>query len=610
MKKLYTIIALTLLGLNSNAQCGGNPIPIANFNFTDVCLNNPMNFIDSSNVSSGSIASWSWDFGDGGPLSTFPNPSWIYSNPGTYPVTLIVTTNNGCDDTIIKNVVVHPLPTAQFSAPNVCDGNGVSFNDLSTISNDNIQSFQWDFGDGSILLNNQNVFHLYPSVGSYNVKLFVVSSFGCSDSITKTRIVSPNPVVNFTAIDTFGCEPLCVSFQDVSSISTGSISQWLWDLGDGSQLSNSQTFDHCYMNDSVYLPISYSPTLSVTSDSGCVSILSKNDYITVNNSPCTGLVWPGDADNNTIANNNDLLPIGLYYGQTGIPRSSISNVWQADSVADWGITQNNGIDMKHADCNGDGTIDANDTLAINLNFNLTHGTPVINNTSGERAASDLYFSTTGTSFNPGDWVNAELWLGTSTSPISNLYGIAFNIHYDVSLVQPGTESLSYSSSWLGTPGTDVLKISKVDALAYTAYGALTRTDHTDVSGYGKIADFKFQIKTSLTSAVTMPLWISNYKANNAAGIEQTFTTSLNEINKAGGITVYPNPFSSQTNIIFNEEQNHSIIKIRDVLGKEVRIIDFSGKHLSIEKGEMKNGIYFLQIVDGNKNIVNEKIIIQ
>lgn len=600
MKKLYTIIALTLLGLNSNAQCGGNPIPIANFNFTDSCLNNPMDFIDSSTVSSGSISSWSWDFGDGN-LNTFQNPSNAYIYPGIYSVILIVTTNNGCKDTVVKTVVVNPLPTAQFSASNVCDGNVVSFNDLSTISSGNIQSFQWDFGDGSILANNQNISHVYSSAGSYNVKLLVVSSFGCSDSITKISIVNPNPVVSFSANDVIGCEPLCVSFQNLSTIASGNNASFLWNLGDGDSI-NSQNPDHCYGSGF------YDVSLTITSDSGCTTTLTIPQYIEA--IICSEYIWPGDADNNAIANNNDLLPIGLYYGQTGIPRSSISNVWQADSVADWGISQNNGIDIKHADCNGDGTIDANDTLAINLNFNLTHGIPVINNTSNERAASDLYFITTGTSFNPGDWVNAELWLGSSTSPISNLYGIAFNIHYDVSLVQLGTESITYPSSWFGTPGTDVLKISKVDALAYTAYGALTRTDHTDVSGYGKIADFKFQIKTSLTSPVTMPLWISNYKANNAAGIEQTFITSLNEINKEEGITVYPNPFSSQTNISFNEEQKHSIIKITDVLGKVVRIIDFSGKHLSIEKGEMKDGIYFLQIVDGNKNLVNKKIIIQ
>lgn len=601
MKKLYTIIALTLLGLNSNAQCGGNPIPIADFNFTDACLNNPMDFIDSSTVSSGSISSWSWDFGDGN-LSTLQNPSYIYNAPGTYAVSLIVTTNNGCKDTITKITVVHPLPTAQFFASNVCDETAVQFTDLSSIaSTDTIQSWRWNFGDGSPFYTGTNPLHLYIGISSSAVQLLVVSAFGCRDSVTKASIINPNPVVSFNANDIIGCEPLCVSFQNGSTIASGYNAYLLWNLGDGDS-TNSQNPDHCYGSGF------YDVSLTVTSDSGCVTTLTKTHYVEA--IICSEYIWPGDADNNTIANNNDLLPIGLYYGQTGISRSSISNVWQADSVADWGITQNNGVDMKHADCNGDGTIDANDTLAINLNFNLTHGIPVINNTTSERAASDLYFITTGTSFNPGDWVSAELWLGSSTSQISNLYGIAFNIHYDLSLVQPGTESLSYSSSWLGTPGTDVLKIAKVDALSYTAYGALTRTDLTDVSGYGKIADFKFQIKTSLTSPVTMPLWISNYKANNAAGIEQTFTTSLNEINKAEGITVYPNPFCSQTNISFNKEQKHSTLKITDVLGKEVRSINFSGKQVIIEKGEMQPGIYFLQVNDADQNVMNRKIIIQ
>ncbi|MCE9538696.1 MAG: T9SS type A sorting domain-containing protein, partial [Bacteroidetes bacterium] len=305
------------------------------------------------------------------------------------------------------------------------------------------------------------------------------------------------------------------------------------------------------------------------------------------------------------------LPLGLYYGQTGVPRLSISNVWQADSAANWGYTANNGSDMKRVDCNGDGTIDVNDTLAINLNFNLSHAITVTSNpTFNDRSAYDLYFVTNGSLFNPGDWVNAEIWLGSSSNPINNFYGIAFNINYEASVVQPGTESITYPASWLGTPGTDAIKISKIDAAVNTAYGAITRIDHTDVSGYGKIADFKFQISTALTSALEMPLYITNYLAYNAAGIEQNFTTSITEINTGSGITIYPNPFTLQTTIAFSEEQKNSTIKIMDVLGKEVKTIYFTGKQLLLEKGEMKKGIYFVQVVDANKNVLNKKIVVQ
>ncbi len=79
---------------------------------------------------------------------------------------------------------------------------------------------------------------------------------------------------------------------------------------------------------------------------------------------------------------------------------------------------------------------------------------------------------------------------------------------------------------------------------------------------------------------------------------------------ATDVNIYPNPFTSQTTISFSEEQKNSLIKIMDVLGKEIKAINFTGKELIIAKGEMKSGIYFLQIIDGNKNVVNKKIVVQ
>lgn len=75
------------------------------------------------------------------------------------------------------------------------------------------------------------------------------------------------------------------------------------------------------------------------------------------------------------------------------------------------------------------------------------------------------------------------------------------------------------------------------------------------------------------------------------------------------VSIYPNPFTSQTTVLFNKEMKNSSIKIVDMLGKKTNEINFTGKQLIIEKGQMKAGIYFLQVVDENKNLVNRKIII-
>lgn len=257
------------------------PMPVADFGSANVCLNQVMYFYDSSTVASGSISAWEWDFGDGTPSDNNQNPSHTFTNDTTYSVSLIATSVDGCKDTIVKNVVIHPLPSVEYSTANVCDGNVVSFTDLSSIPvTDTILSYSWNFGDNSPLNTNQNTSHLYASAGSYNVQLTVVSYFGCVDSISKISIVNPNPVVDFAVNDSAGCEPFCITFQDSSSIITGSNIGWLWDFGNGTQANNSESPVCCYSNDSVFAPVFYSPVLTVTSDSGCVSSISKINFIT------------------------------------------------------------------------------------------------------------------------------------------------------------------------------------------------------------------------------------------------------------------------------------------------------------------------------------------
>ncbi|MCE9538033.1 MAG: PKD domain-containing protein, partial [Bacteroidetes bacterium] len=285
---------ITLTTLSSNLGCPDTlkdsiivyPMPVANFGFMDVCLNEVMNFNDSSIVSSGTITGWSWNFGDGSALNILEDPNHTYTNTGTYIVTVIVNTNNGCKDTLSKNVVVHPLPVAQYNTANVCDGTIVQFTDLSSIaSSDTIQSWNWNYGDASPFSTNVNTSHLYAGPGSYFVELLIISTFGCSDSITKTSVINPNPIVNFVGNDTIGCEPLCISFQNLSSVPTGYNALWLWDFGDGSPTSNLENVQHCYISDSIFSPYPLNVSLQVTSDSGCVTTGSKSNYVIVYPNP-------------------------------------------------------------------------------------------------------------------------------------------------------------------------------------------------------------------------------------------------------------------------------------------------------------------------------------
>ena len=91
--------------------------------------------------------------------------------------------------------------------------------------------------------------------------------------------------------------------------------------------------------------------------------------------------------------------------------------------------------------------------------------------------------------------------------------------------------------------------------------------------------------------------------NNNVGVVEVNNTVKN-------VTISPNPFTSQTVITFSTEQKNTTVKIIDVVGKEIKQELFSGKQLTIEKGELNNGIYFVQITDENKNTIIKKIVIQ
>ena len=84
---------------------------------------------------------------------------------------------------------------------------------------------------------------------------------------------------------------------------------------------------------------------------------------------------------------------------------------------------------------------------------------------------------------------------------------------------------------------------------------------------------------------------------------------IEELNKYISVKVFPNPFTSQTTINLNDEYKNVTIRIIHALGKEIRSSNFSGKQFTIEREELKNGMYFIQLVSEDKIIANEKIII-
>jgi len=273
----YTV-ALTVTGpggsdtrTRTNYVSVGTPPPIASFSGAPLSGTAPLSVV-FADASTGSITSYSWDFGDGG-SSTQANPTHVYSAPGTYSVALTVTGPGGSDVHNEPNYVVvgAAAPVADFTGSPTSGAAPLSvlFSDLSTGS---ITSYSWDFGDGgSSSLASPS--HDYTTPGTYTVALTVTGPGG-SDTLTRTDYVSvsePAPVADFTGSPTSGPAPLAVSFTDAS---TGSITSYSWDFGDGGS-STAASPSHTYTASGTY-----TVALTVTGPGGS-DTLTRTDYISV-----------------------------------------------------------------------------------------------------------------------------------------------------------------------------------------------------------------------------------------------------------------------------------------------------------------------------------------
>ncbi len=162
----------------------------ADFGFDQVCIGQPVTFVDGSQTNNGVVNSWSWNFGDGD-SSNVRNPQHSYGGTGSYPVNLIVGSNVGCFDTVSKVVDVIPKPDADFLIdPSPANsGDPVSFLD---VSDGDPVAWWWDFGEGEGSSNTKNPDYEYNEPGDYRIELIIENDFGCRDTVVKDlKVFSP-----------------------------------------------------------------------------------------------------------------------------------------------------------------------------------------------------------------------------------------------------------------------------------------------------------------------------------------------------------------------------------------------------------------------------------
>jgi len=234
------------------------------------------------NYNTASISSFYWNYGDGY-NSGFPGmPTEVhkYKTAGTYSPQLIIKDVVGCRDTVTKPGFQIKIfgPTAAFSnQTGTCINKPLKFNDSSYSDGSHpIQKWIWDYGDKNIDSTDTPPFqHTYSFPNIYSVKLKVLDSYGCVDSIFKSAIDTITyPIALFSALDSVRCTNSTTTFIDSSQ---GLALQCAWDFGDGNTSSQFAP-QHLYANAG-----SYTVSLKITDEFGCTDSISKNKYISIAN---------------------------------------------------------------------------------------------------------------------------------------------------------------------------------------------------------------------------------------------------------------------------------------------------------------------------------------
>lgn len=283
--------------------CAGNQSPVANAG-ADVNGQTGAPIVFNGGGSSdpdGTIASYSWTFGDGG-AATGASPSHAYAVAGVYTVVLTVTDNCGRTATdSLTATVVNPdpcagnVPPVAQAGPDIVGvvGQGLLFQAGASHDPDgSIVTYHWTFGDGGSATT-ANAVHAYTAPGVYFATLTVTDNCGATSNdqlVATVSLADPctgnQPPQAVAGNDVTGLVGQTMLFNGGGSIDLdGSIANYHWSFGDG-QTAVGASVPHAYAAPGIYFAL-----LTVTDNCGATAA----DLAVANISapdPCTGNLLP------------------------------------------------------------------------------------------------------------------------------------------------------------------------------------------------------------------------------------------------------------------------------------------------------------------------------
>jgi gliding motility-associated-like protein len=220
---LYDTISGCEIGINGGTRINVlGAIPLFSKDKKEFCDEGVVNFKNFTTKNE-PIISTNWTFGDGN-SSSEENPSHRFTQPGTYVVTLNVTTQSNCSRSFSDTVRVYRTPSPSIDGRDTICLNTAELFEGVLATADSITNWQWNFGNGQTSQQqNNNV--TFTSPGDYTMQLTTSNKINCSASTIKTIHVPPlptaSPVQNPITIPVGTSTPLAMNY-------TGTITSYNW----------------------------------------------------------------------------------------------------------------------------------------------------------------------------------------------------------------------------------------------------------------------------------------------------------------------------------------------------------------------------------------------
>ncbi|WP_066402401.1 PKD domain-containing protein [Flavisolibacter tropicus] len=230
-------------------------------------------FTNAATISDGQSMTYTWDFSDTNATAANPNtstqtnPTHNYTKPGTYNIRLSALSVNGCsaDTTITATFSIKPqLGFATLAA--VCESVKGTVSIAKGSVTNGVPGIGVYKGAGTDAAGNFS-----PSVarsGTHTIWFVFTTPGGCVDSVSQTIVVYPKPQASFTLTPDI-CSGGVATLTDRTTITSGSVVKWNWNLGEGSpeiSYTNNSPFTRSYTTDKTY-----TVKLVAVSDKSCVS---------------------------------------------------------------------------------------------------------------------------------------------------------------------------------------------------------------------------------------------------------------------------------------------------------------------------------------------------